>query len=101
MLYLPRICTAGKRIPDTHFGKRTSYAQTASFSAKRATGLSNVCDRFSCCLHRIIRDETDIKIYIDEEPSDDLLHTGHERQLALFFLDIRDFTPFLEGNLLT
>ena len=52
-------------------------------------------------LHQIIRDETDIKIYIDEEPSDDLLHTGHERELALFFLDIRDFTPFLEGNLLT
>ena len=50
-------------------------------------------------LHRIIRDETDIRIYIDEEPSDDLMHTGHERELALFFLDIRDFTPFLEANL--
>lgn len=50
-------------------------------------------------LHRIIRDETDIKMYIDDNPTDDIFNTGHERKLALFFLDIRDFTPFLESYL--
>jgi adenylate cyclase len=29
----------------------------------------------------------------------DLQNIGEERELALFFLDIRDFTPFIESNL--
>ena len=53
----------------------------------------------SVSLHRIIRDETDIKMYIDENPSSDLNESGQEKKLALFFLDIRDFTPFLETYL--
>lgn len=51
-------------------------------------------------LHRIIRDEDDIRMYVEDE----LLGTtaeqlGAERELALFFLDIREFTPFMEANL--
>lgn len=51
-------------------------------------------------LHRIIRDEDDIRMYVEDE----LLGTtaeqlGAERELALFFLDIRDFTPFMETYL--
>jgi adenylate cyclase len=50
-------------------------------------------------VHRIIRDETDIKLYIKEDTTSDLQNIGEERDLALFFLDIRDFTLFMETSL--
>ena len=50
-------------------------------------------------LHRIIRDETDRHLYVDKDTTVDLLHLGNERELALFFLDIRNFTPFMESLL--
>jgi len=50
-------------------------------------------------LHRIIRDETDIKLYIKVDPKSDLQNIGEERDLALFFLDIRNFTLFMEASL--
>ena len=50
-------------------------------------------------LHRIIRDETDIKLYIKEDPKSVLQNIGEERDLVLFFLDIRNFTLFMEAYL--
>lgn len=50
-------------------------------------------------VHRIIRDETDIHLYIDEDTQSDVQNIGAEKELALFFLDIRDFTPFMERSL--
>jgi adenylate cyclase len=50
-------------------------------------------------VHRIIRDETDIHLYIDENTQSDLQNIGEEKELALFFLDIRNFTPFIENYL--
>jgi adenylate cyclase len=50
-------------------------------------------------VHRIIRDETDIRLYIDEDTLTDVQNIGAEKELALFFLDIRDFTPFMERYL--
>jgi adenylate cyclase len=50
-------------------------------------------------LHRIIRDETDIKLYIKEDTKSDLQNIGEERDLALFFLDIRNFTLFMEESM--
>jgi adenylate cyclase len=51
-------------------------------------------------LHRIIRDEDDIKMYVDDGiGSADEEQLGMEKELALFFLDIREFTPFMEANL--
>jgi adenylate cyclase len=50
-------------------------------------------------VHRIIRDETDIKLYIKEDTKSDLQNIGEERDLALFFLDIRNFTLFMEASL--
>lgn len=47
-------------------------------------------------LHRMIRDETDLVMYLDTDLQEDLQHTGQEEELALFFLDIREFTPFME-----
>jgi adenylate cyclase len=50
-------------------------------------------------VHRIIRDEEDMRLYIDEDTRADLQNIGDERELALFFLDIRNFTPFIETYL--
>lgn len=50
-------------------------------------------------LHRIIRDEADIGFYISEDTKDDLVNIGEEREMALFFLDIRNFTHFMVNYL--
>jgi adenylate cyclase len=50
-------------------------------------------------VHRIIRDETDIHLYIDGDTQSDLQNIGEEKELALLFLDIRNFTPFIENYL--
>jgi adenylate cyclase len=50
-------------------------------------------------VHRIIRDETDIHLYIDEDTQSDLQNIGEEKELALLFLDIKNFTPFIENYL--
>jgi adenylate cyclase len=50
-------------------------------------------------VHRMIRDETDIRLYIKEDTLADTSYIGEERKLALFFLDIRNFTPFVETYL--
>ncbi len=50
-------------------------------------------------VHRIIRDEDDIHLYIDEDTQSDLQNIGEEKELALFFLDIKNFTPFIENYL--
>nr|WP_257739142.1 adenylate/guanylate cyclase domain-containing protein [Flavisolibacter tropicus] len=50
-------------------------------------------------LHRIIRDESDIGFYISKDPKDDLVNIGEEREMALFFLDIRNFTHFMVNYL--
>jgi adenylate cyclase len=47
----------------------------------------------------MIRDEADLKMYVDENVADDLQNTGREQELALFFLDIKNFTPFIEKYL--
>lgn len=49
-------------------------------------------------LQRIIRDETDLEMYIDRDQRSET-DQGTEQKLALFFLDIREFTPFIENYL--
>jgi adenylate cyclase len=50
-------------------------------------------------LLRIIRDEADIDLYIGESAGVCAKHLGEEREMTLLFLDIRDFTPFVETHL--
>ena len=50
-------------------------------------------------LCRIIRDETDLKLVLGKNKAGAPRTLGEERTLALFFLDIRNFTPFVEANL--
>lgn len=51
-------------------------------------------------VRRIIRDETDVSIYSHLHKEKFAFHEiGEEKQLGLFFIDIRNFTPFMEKNL--
>jgi adenylate cyclase len=54
----------------------------------------------SVVLRRIVRDQTDVSIYSRLIKRDEtFLEVGEEKELALFFLDIRNFTPFMQKNL--
>ncbi|MBC3539617.1 adenylate/guanylate cyclase domain-containing protein [Rufibacter sediminis] len=50
-------------------------------------------------VHRLIKDDIDRYIFINGENkgADEVL--GNRRKMALFFIDIRNFTPFMEENL--
>jgi adenylate cyclase len=48
-------------------------------------------------VHRIIRDELDRILYTTDYTAGNEM--GEEKDLALFFLDIRDFTPFMQKYL--
>jgi adenylate cyclase len=48
---------------------------------------------------RIIKDETDLNLYIYDDHCENLQTVGDEKAMALFFLDIRNFTPFIEQHL--
>lgn len=50
-------------------------------------------------IKRIIRDNTDIHLYVHTVDKEDTHKIGEEKELALFFLDIRNFTPFMETSL--
>ncbi|WP_224994631.1 adenylate/guanylate cyclase domain-containing protein [Cesiribacter sp. SM1] len=50
-------------------------------------------------MHRIMRDDADCTLYLGESIGDDTDKIGEERELALFFLDIRNFTPFMTSHL--
>lgn len=50
-------------------------------------------------LKRIIRDRTDVHLYVHKIDEEETQKIGEEKELALFFLDIRDFTPFMETSL--
>ena len=50
-------------------------------------------------LKRIIRDQTDIHLYVHKIDGEDRHQIGEEKELALFFLDIREFTPFMEKSM--
>lgn len=50
-------------------------------------------------IKRIIRDEVDAELYVKSDQPQLYQSVGQERQLALFFLDIRNFTGFIEENL--
>lgn len=50
-------------------------------------------------VQRLIRDDTDRYILIDGKEEGTIGEMGERRKLALFFIDIRDFTPFIEASL--
>jgi adenylate cyclase len=50
-------------------------------------------------LQRIIKDEADLDLYVYGSAVDGRQSIGREQELALFFLDIRNFTPFIEKHL--
>ena len=48
---------------------------------------------------RIIRDESDIGLYVGAAAGESSQQIGTEKELVLFFLDIRNFTAFVERHL--
>jgi len=50
-------------------------------------------------LQRIIKDEADLDLYVSGSSVDARQSIGREQELAIFFLDIRNFTPFIEKHL--
>jgi adenylate cyclase len=48
---------------------------------------------------RIIRDETDIDLYTGITANGSTQHIATEKEVALFFLDVRNFTVFVESHL--
>ena len=50
-------------------------------------------------LTRILRDESDIDLYVGPFAGSSTQQIGEERDLVLLFLDIRNFTPFIEQYL--
>jgi adenylate cyclase len=49
-------------------------------------------------LKRIIRDETDIGLYVGSAAGDSTQQLGEEMEMALLFLDIRNFTHIVENH---
>jgi adenylate cyclase len=49
-------------------------------------------------LRRIIHDETDIGLYVGSAAGDSTQQLGEEKELALMFLDIRNFTHIVENH---
>ena len=50
-------------------------------------------------LTRIIRDESDIHLYVGNDAAVYTQNMGKEKELAVFFLDIRNFTEFVATHL--
>ena len=50
-------------------------------------------------IQRIIKDETDLNLYVYGSDCENIQTVGEEKEMALFFLDIRNFTPFIEQHL--
>lgn len=50
-------------------------------------------------LSRIIRDESDIHLYVGSAAASYTQNMGTEKEMAVFFLDIRDFTEFVATHL--
>ena len=99
-------CSTCRVLIKEGIGNLTPYTEKEKLLRERLRIPENVrlaCQTFvigsPVLLHRIIRDETDIKLYIKEDPKSVLQNIGEERDLALFFLDIRNFTLFMEAYL--
>jgi len=50
-------------------------------------------------IQRIIKDEADLDLYVYGKSSENIQTVGDEKSMAFFFLDIRNFTPFIEKHL--
>jgi adenylate cyclase len=50
-------------------------------------------------VNRLIKDETDRCLFLDGETAGATTVMGEQRKLALFFIDIRNFTAFVESHL--
>jgi adenylate cyclase len=50
-------------------------------------------------LHRLVRDQIDLELFAGSHSGEATRSLGEEGELALFFIDIRNFTPFIQSHL--
>ncbi len=50
-------------------------------------------------IRRLIKDDFDIEFFISSDFTESNRSLGEEKELVLFFIDIREFTPFIESHL--
>ena len=78
--------------------KETVLRRKVRFPETIRLACQTFIEKGTASVHRIIRDVSDLALYVDDSEIryDEL---GEERELTLLFLDIRDFTPFMENYL--
>ena len=99
-------CSTCRVLIKEGIGNLTPYTEKEKLLRERLRIPENVrlaCQTFvvgsPVSLHRIIHDDIDIKLYIKGDSKSAIQNIGEERDLALFFLDIRNFTLFMEAYL--
>jgi adenylate cyclase len=88
---------------EEHLSKLTSYERTIKAVRKFPDHVRLACQSQvtgeGVKVQRLIKDETDRSIFINPNEENLTEVMGERRKLALFFIDIRNFTPFVESNL--
>lgn len=81
----------------------TSYEKAIKNVKKFPDNVRLACQSYvkgeGVAVQRLVRDETDRYIFINGSETSTIGEMGERRKLALFFIDIRNFTPFIETNL--
>jgi adenylate cyclase len=78
--------------------KEAALREQLTFPSNVRLACQTFVENAPVSIHRIIRDVSDVDLYIDQSEND-FSELGEEKELVLFFLDIRDFTPFMEAYL--
>ncbi|HVF80462.1 MAG TPA: adenylate/guanylate cyclase domain-containing protein [Flavisolibacter sp.] len=78
--------------------KEAALREQLPFPSNVRLACQTFIEKTPVSIHRIIRDLSDVNLYIDQSEND-FNELGEEKELVLFFLDIRDFTPFMETYL--
>ncbi|WP_048922027.1 adenylate/guanylate cyclase domain-containing protein [Rufibacter radiotolerans] len=87
-----------------HLSPLSSYEKTIKTVRKFPDNVRLACQSFvtgeGVQVQRLIKDDTDRYIFINGAEESSLTEVmGVRRKLALFFIDIRNFTPFIESHL--
>lgn len=88
---------------EEHLSKLTSFERTIRSVRKFPDNVRLACQTQvtgeGVKVQRLIKDDTDRYIFINPNEENVTEVMGERRKLALFFIDIRNFTPFVESHL--
>lgn len=87
---------------EEHLSELTSFEKTIKAVRKFPDNIRLACQAQvtgeGVKVHRLIKDDTDRYIFINSAEENSTEVMGVRRKLALFFIDIRNFTPFIEAH---